>query len=58
MQNGEGLLLKTLMTRATAVMVFSPPESSVIDWSSFPGGLARISMPDSIRGSRPFKQSS
>ena len=27
MQNGLGLLLKMLINRATAVMVFSPPES-------------------------------
>jgi hypothetical protein len=31
--------------RATAVMVFWPPESSVMTRSLVPGGLATISMP-------------
>src|SRR5256885_12954517 len=41
MQNGLGLLRKIASNRATAVIVFSPPDISEMLRSSLPGGRAR-----------------
>ena len=47
MQNGLGLLLKMLISSATQVIVFSPPESWLMLTGCLPGGRAMISMPAS-----------
>ena len=47
---GEGLTKKTAKINDKAVKACSPPESSVIDCSLFPGGETNISRPAS-RGS-------
>ena len=44
-QNGLGLLRNMANNSATAVSVFSPPDNSEMLRSSFPGGLAVISIP-------------
>jgi hypothetical protein len=43
------LARKIAMSSATAVRVFSPPESWLIERGSLPGGLAMTSTPDSSR---------
>ena len=47
MQNGLGLDWKIANRRAIVVITFSPPEKSIIDLRSFPGGWAIISIPAS-----------
>ena len=58
MQNGAGLIMKIENSRATAVIVRSPPESRVTDWGRFPGGRAIMSMPHSSGSSSPSSSTS
>ncbi len=51
MQNGAGLSWKIANTSATAVIAFSPPESSEMLLTRLPGGRAMIATPASSRSS-------
>ena len=44
-QNGVGCTFRMAKYRAMATKAFSPPDSSVMVFSCFPGGCTRISMP-------------
>jgi hypothetical protein len=54
MQKGDGFDWKIAIKSATAVIVFSPPESWLMTRGSLPGGFARISTPDSSQSVSPL----